>query len=150
MHAGASDDAYVAAGASVFGATDLYKELSGADVILSVQPLTTAQAAKVKRGAITISFLSSSNAADSIDALAQAGATAISLEAVPRISRAQSMDALTSQALCAGYKAALTCAWCLDGLAVDDAGRGDDFALFAHSVQHQCQIVDRSEEEASH
>jgi NAD(P) transhydrogenase subunit alpha len=81
--------------------------LSGADVILSVQPLTPAQAAKVKRGSITISFLSPSSAADSIDALAHAGATAISLEAVPRISRAQSMDALTSQALCAGYKAAL-------------------------------------------
>ena len=107
VHAGASDDSYVGAGASVISGADLDKELSGADVILSVQPLTTAQAAKVKRGAITISFLSPSNAADSIDALAQAGATAISLEAVPRISRAQSMDALTSQALCAGYKAAL-------------------------------------------
>ena len=107
VHAGASDDSYVGAGASVFSDADLDKEISGADVILSVQPLTTAQAAKVKRGAITISFLSSSNAGDSIDALAKAGATAISLEAVPRISRAQSMDALTSQALCAGYKAAL-------------------------------------------
>lgn len=107
VHAGASDDAYVGAGASVFGGVELDKELSGADVILSVQPLTPAQAAKVKRGSITISFLSPSSAADSIDALAHAGATAISLEAVPRISRAQSMDALTSQALCAGYKAAL-------------------------------------------
>ena len=107
VHAGASDDAYVAAGASVFSDAELDKELSGADVILSVQPLTPAQAAKVKRGSITISFLSPSSAADSIDALAHAGATAISLEAVPRISRAQSMDALTSQALCAGYKAAL-------------------------------------------
>lgn len=107
VHAGANDDAYVAAGASVFGGADLDKELSSADVILSVQPLTSSQAAKVKRGAITISFLSPSNASESIDALAKAGATAISLEAVPRISRAQSMDALTSQALCAGYKAAL-------------------------------------------
>lgn len=107
VDAGASDDAYVGAGASVFSGAELDKELSGADVILSVQPLTPAQAAKVKRGSITISFLSPSNAADSIDALAHAGATAISLEAVPRISRAQSMDALTSQALCAGYKAAL-------------------------------------------
>ncbi|MFM8752949.1 MAG: NAD(P) transhydrogenase subunit alpha [Actinomycetota bacterium] len=109
-HAGASDDAYVGAGSSVFPASDLDKELSGADVILSVAPLSASQAAKVKRGAITISFLSPSNAADSIEALAKAGATAISLEAVPRISRAQSMDALTSQALCAGYKAALVAA----------------------------------------
>jgi NAD(P) transhydrogenase subunit alpha len=79
-------------------------------VILSVQPLSVAQASKVKRGAITISFLSANTAQDSIDALAAAGATALSLEAVPRISRAQSMDALTSQALCAGYKAALVAA----------------------------------------
>ena len=107
VYAGASDEAYVASGATIFGASDLDKELSGADVVLSVQPLTPVHASKMKRGAITISFLSPSNAADSIDALAKAGATAISLEAVPRISRAQSMDALTSQALCAGYKAAL-------------------------------------------
>jgi NAD(P) transhydrogenase subunit alpha len=46
-------------------------------------------------------------AADSIDAAARAGVTAFSLELVPRISRAQSMDALTSQALCAGYRAAI-------------------------------------------
>ena len=107
IHAGANDEAYVGAGASVFSESYLEKELSGADVILSVQPLTPTQAGKLKRGAITISFLSPNNASDSIDALAKAGATAISLEAVPRISRAQSMDALTSQALCAGYKAAL-------------------------------------------
>ena len=109
-HAGANDDAYVSAGASVFASTDLDRELSSADVILSVQPLSVAQASKVKRGAITISFLSANTAQDSIDALAAAGATALSLEAVPRISRAQSMDALTSQALCAGYKAALVAA----------------------------------------
>ena len=109
-HAGASDQAYVSAGASVFPSTDLDKELSSADVILSVQPLSASQSAKVKRGAITISFLSANTAQDSIDALAAAGATALSLEAVPRISRAQSMDALTSQALCAGYKAALVAA----------------------------------------
>ena len=109
-HAGASDQAYVSAGASVFPSTDLDKELSSADVILSVQPLSASQSTKLKRGAITISFLSANTAQDSIDALAAAGATALSLEAVPRISRAQSMDALTSQALCAGYKAALVAA----------------------------------------
>jgi len=64
----------------------------------------------LKKGAITISFLSPTTAVDSIDAAASAGVTAISLELVPRISRAQSMDALTSQALCAGYKAALVAA----------------------------------------
>jgi NAD(P) transhydrogenase subunit alpha len=61
----------------------------------------------LKKGAVTISFLSPVTAVDSIDAATAAGVTAFSLELVPRISRAQSMDALTSQALCAGYRAAL-------------------------------------------
>jgi NAD(P) transhydrogenase subunit alpha len=61
----------------------------------------------LKTGAVTISFLSPTTSVDSIDAAAAAGVTAFSLELVPRISRAQSMDALTSQALCAGYRAAL-------------------------------------------
>jgi NAD(P) transhydrogenase subunit alpha len=84
--------------------------LVGADVVLSVQPLTPAQIKTLKRGCITISFLSATTAAESIEAAVSAGVTAISLEMVPRISRAQSMDALTSQALCAGYKAALVAA----------------------------------------
>ncbi len=107
LNAGANDGAFTAAGAEVFSPSNQGKELSGADVVLSVQPLTPDQAASLKSGAITISFLSPSSASDSIAALAKAGATALSLEAVPRISRAQSMDALTSQALCAGYRAAL-------------------------------------------
>ena len=84
--------------------------LTNSDVILSVQPLNPAQMKSLKKGAITISFLSSMTASDSIDAAVAAGITAISLEMVPRISRAQSMDALTSQALCAGYKASLVAA----------------------------------------
>ena len=84
--------------------------LVNADVVLSVQPLTPAQIKTLKKGCITISFLAATTAADSIEAAVLAGVTAISLEMVPRISRAQSMDALTSQALCAGYKAALVAA----------------------------------------
>jgi NAD(P) transhydrogenase subunit alpha len=84
--------------------------LANSDVVLSVQPLTPTQVKSLKKGAITISFLSPMTAADSIDAAVAAGVTALSLEMVPRISRAQSMDALTSQALCAGYKAALVAA----------------------------------------
>ena len=84
--------------------------LVNADVVLSVQPLTPAQIKTLKKGCITISFLSATTAADSIETAVLAGVTAISLEMVPRISRAQSMDALTSQALCAGYKAALVAA----------------------------------------
>jgi NAD(P) transhydrogenase subunit alpha len=84
--------------------------LVNADVVLSVQPLTPAQIKTLKKGCITISFLSATTAAESIEAAVSAGVTAISLDMVPRISRAQSMDALTSQALCAGYKAALVAA----------------------------------------
>lgn len=84
--------------------------LVNADVVLSVQPLTPAQIKTLKKGCITISFLSATTSAESIEAAVLAGVTALSLEMVPRISRAQSMDALTSQALCAGYKAALVAA----------------------------------------
>ena len=84
--------------------------IAGADVVLSVQPLNPAQMKTLKKGAITISFLSPTTSTDSIEAAISAGVTAISLEMVPRISRAQSMDALTSQALCAGYKASLVAA----------------------------------------
>jgi NAD(P) transhydrogenase subunit alpha len=103
ISAQASDDAYRAAGAQVV-AGDVLKS---ADVVLSVTALTPTQIATLKKGAITISFLSVVNQRESIDAAVAAGVTAFSLELVPRISRAQSMDALTSQALCAGYRASL-------------------------------------------
>lgn len=103
VNAQASDEAYRAAGAQVV-AGDVLK---GADVVLSVTALTPQQIATLKKGAITISFLSIVNQRESIDAAVAAGVTAFSLELVPRISRAQSMDALTSQALCAGYRASL-------------------------------------------
>ena len=101
-----SDKQFIDAGAQV-KSTEV---LADADVVLSVQPLNPAQMKTLKKGAITISFLSPTGSADSIDAAISAGVTAISLEMVPRISRAQSMDALTSQALCAGYKASLVAA----------------------------------------
>jgi NAD(P) transhydrogenase subunit alpha len=99
----ATDEDFKSAGASVVNG-DVLKD---ADVVLSVSPLTPAQMSSLKKGAITISFLSPVTAVDSIEAAASAGVTAFSLELVPRISRAQSMDALTSQALCAGYRAVL-------------------------------------------
>ncbi len=102
IHAQATDKDYEDAGAKVSS-----EVLKDADVVLSVQPLTPSQAANLKSGAVTISFLSPTNSVENIEALAKAGVTAFSMELVPRISRAQSMDALTSQALCAGYKAAL-------------------------------------------
>jgi NAD(P) transhydrogenase subunit alpha len=102
-HSQGTDSAYAAAGATVVKGD----VISSADIVLSVQPLNPAQMATLKSGAITISFLSTVTAVDSIEAAVKAQATAFSLELVPRISRAQSMDALTSQALCAGYRAVL-------------------------------------------
>ena len=101
-----SDEQFTAAGASVKSGS----VIGDADVVASVQPLTPDQMSSLKRGAITISFLSPTSAVDTIEAAITAGVTAISMESVPRISRAQSMDALSSQALCAGYKAALVAA----------------------------------------
>ena len=103
VHSQATDDLFTAAGATVKSGN----VISDADVVLSVTSLTPAQMKTLKKGAVTISFLSPVTGVDSIDAATAAGVTAFSLELVPRISRAQSMDALTSQALCAGYRAAL-------------------------------------------
>jgi len=101
-----SDEQFLAAGAQIKQGD----VLANSDVVLSVQPLTPNQIKSLKKGSLTISFLSPTTSTDSIDAAVSASVTALSLELVPRISRAQSMDALTSQALCAGYKAALVAA----------------------------------------
>lgn len=100
--AGFTDAAYQAAGVNLVSANST----KTADVVLSVQPLAAAAMTELKPGAITISFLPVA-AIETIQAAQSAKVTAFSLELIPRISRAQSMDALTSQALCAGYKAAL-------------------------------------------
>ncbi len=101
-----SDEQFTKAGATVKSGN----VISDSDVVSSSQPRTPDQMKSLKKGTITISFLSPTTAVDSIEAAASAGATALSLELVPRISRAQSMDALTSQALCAGYRATLAAA----------------------------------------
>ena len=91
----ATDEMFKTAGAEVQSG-DVFKD---ADVVLSVLALTADQIKQLKPGCITISFLSPTNSVDSIKAAVAAKVTAISLELVPRISRAQSMDALTSTSL---------------------------------------------------
>ncbi|CAB4747666.1 unannotated protein [freshwater metagenome] len=103
---GFPDAQYTAAGATVKSGN----VISDADVVAAVTALTPDQMKSLKKGALTISFLSPTTSVESIEAAASAGVTALSLELVPRISRAQSMDALTSQALCAGYRASLVAA----------------------------------------
>jgi len=103
----ASDADYEAAGAVIIAASDVDAQLAIADIVPTVRPLDPDHASKLKAGAVALSFLQPANDTENINAIAAAGASALSFDLVPRISRAQSMDALTSQALVTGYRAAL-------------------------------------------
>lgn len=81
-----------------------------ADVVLKVQPPTVEEAAQLKEGAVLIGFLAPHAGAERIQMLNQRRVTALAMELVPRISRAQSIDALSSQGNIAGYKAVLMAA----------------------------------------
>jgi NAD(P) transhydrogenase subunit alpha len=78
-----------------------------ADVVVKVAPPSSEEVAKLGDGTVLVGFLAPLSAPESTRALAQARVTAFAMEAIPRISRAQSMDALSSQANVSGYKAAL-------------------------------------------
>lgn len=110
VEAFATDDDYIAAGASVVATADVAAAFAEADVVASVRPLDPASAQTLKPGAVALSFLQPNTDATTVAALAKAGATGLSFDLVPRISRAQSMDALTSQALVTGYRASLVAA----------------------------------------
>ena len=83
--------------------------LATSDVVLTVSPLSVAQARSLRPGTVTLGFLPGSQE-ELIGVLREREVLAFSMEQVPRISRAQSMDALSSQALVAGYRAALVAA----------------------------------------
>ncbi len=89
---------------------DAAEVLAQADVLLSVQPLTAAQIGALKASAVLVGFLQPHARREEILALQRGGITSFAMELIPRISRAQSMDALSSQAAVAGYKAALIAA----------------------------------------
>ena len=106
--AGIPDAAYVEKGATVepdFGTLG-----GNADLVLKVQPPSPAEARSFKEGASLISFLYPQANLETIRELADRKATVFAMELMPRISRAQSMDALSSQSLVAGYKAVLIAA----------------------------------------
>jgi NAD(P) transhydrogenase subunit alpha len=88
--------------------------LAAADVLLTVQPLSVAQIQLLKPGAVVIGFMQAHAQLDMVRALRDRQITGFAMELVPRISRAQSMDALSSQAAIGGYKAALIAANTLD------------------------------------
>jgi proton-translocating NAD(P)+ transhydrogenase subunit alpha len=106
--AGFTNNAYHEAGVAV--EADRRALLGTVNMVLSVQPLDLEDVAWLRVGAATISFLQPTTQGALIEALAAQGITAFSLELLPRISRAQSMDALSSQASLSGYKAVLIAA----------------------------------------
>ena len=103
-----ADEAYQKAGATII--SEAQTLLGQSDAVLKVQPPNLDEVGALRSGAILISFLQPSTNGDAVKALARQKVTAFSLELVPRISRAQSMDALSSQAGVAGYKAVLIAA----------------------------------------
>ena len=110
--AGFTDDAYREIGVAI--EADRQALLSTADVVLSVQPPRLEDVEWLRAGAASISLLQPTTQGAIVEALAARGVTAFSLVLLPRTSRAQSMDALSSQSSLAGYKAVLMAANRLD------------------------------------
>ena len=103
------DAAYAEAGATV--ARDLKAVLAGADILLKVRGPTAQEISALKPGAVVVALLDAYREKETVAALAGAGVAAFAMEFVPRISRAQAMDALSSQANLAGYRAVIEAAY---------------------------------------
>jgi NAD(P) transhydrogenase subunit alpha len=101
------DDQYADAGAKL---TDELGEVYGSDVIVKVAPPNAEEVVRLNSSGVLIGFLAPLTNGEGIRAISETGITSFALEAVPRISRAQSMDALSSQANIGGYKAVLIAA----------------------------------------
>ena len=107
-HARVSDADYTAAGAII--APDAAATLKDADIILKVRGAESGEISQMKKGAVLAALLSPHSEKDAIAALAAQGVIAFAMELLPRISRAQAMDVLSSQANLAGYKAVVDAA----------------------------------------
>jgi NAD(P) transhydrogenase subunit alpha len=105
IKSGILDADYVAAGATV--AADA---VSGADIVLKVRRPEASELSRVKQGAIVIAMMDPYGHDDALAAMAKAGVTAFAIELLPRITRAQTMDVLSSQANLAGYRAVIDAA----------------------------------------
>ncbi|WP_140984800.1 Re/Si-specific NAD(P)(+) transhydrogenase subunit alpha [Asticcacaulis tiandongensis] len=103
-----SDDAFAQAGATI---TTAQEAKSMADIWLKVRGPEASEVAGLKSGATVVALLDAHREKDALKALADAGATAYAMEFVPRITRAQVMDALSSQANLAGYRAVIDAAY---------------------------------------
>jgi NAD(P) transhydrogenase subunit alpha len=124
--AGVADEAFTAAGA-VIG------EPWGADVVAKVAAPNAAEAAHLTGNSVLIGFLGPLTNGPGITAIAATGATSFAMEAIPRISRAQSMDALSSQATVSGYKAVL--------IAADEMGRFFPMLMTAAGTIPPAQVL---------
>jgi len=103
-----TNDDFAAAGAII--APDTAAALAGADIVLSVRAPNAAQIAQMKKGAVVAALLAPYTDKDTPAKLATQGVNAFAMEFLPRISRAQAMDVLSSQANLAGYKAVIDAA----------------------------------------
>ena len=106
--AGAADQAFAEIGATV--TADRNAILSAADIVPAVNMLNAADQGRLKSGAVVVGFLRPLDAPAALVGAIERGATLFSMELIPRISRAQSMDALSSMATVAGYKAVIMAA----------------------------------------
>ena len=105
LSAGYPDSAYSAVGATI--ETDRTKLYGSAQLVLKVQPPTTEEVGWIPSGAVVIALVNASRNLDRVGAMRDRHLTVFALELLPRITRAQSMDVLSSQATVAGYRAAL-------------------------------------------
>jgi H+-translocating NAD(P) transhydrogenase subunit alpha len=101
------DDEYAEAGATVVSVAELYDQ---ADAIVKVAKPSEDEVARLREGVVLIGFLQPLTDREGIDRLAARGVVAFAMESIPRITRAQPMDALSSQATVSGYKAVLLAA----------------------------------------
>jgi H+-translocating NAD(P) transhydrogenase subunit alpha len=109
IEAGAGEEAHYSDAHYEQAGAALGEGYSG-QVVAKVAPPSAEEISRLTRGSVLIGFLAPLTAADTVRALAEAGVTSFAMEAIPRISRAQSMDALSSQATVAGYRAAMIAA----------------------------------------
>jgi NAD(P) transhydrogenase subunit alpha len=99
-----TDDAYAESGA------ELVERALDADLVVKVAPPSASEAAELREGAVVVGFLAPLTDHEGIERLRAHGVTAFAMESIPRITRAQPLDALSSQATVSGYKAALLAA----------------------------------------
>lgn len=126
-----SDEDYKNAGAIV--SSDAQKDLSSADIILAVNPPTNEQISLLKEKSVFISFMDIFSSIDTIKKLEEKNITFFSMNMIPRISRAQKMDALSSQTNIAGYKAVI--------LAANELGKIFPLMMTAAGTLHPAKVV---------